>query len=231
MSLDYSIAQLVNRLADWSKFPKYSLERRIDIFLTPFIEGFIGNRLNGQARLIAPEFPLPADLRIAPLQLDETAPSARTVNVDYLLHIARGGLGVSAWVFLELKTDASSFDREQLALYECAARRTMPVLIRDIEQVQRATAERHREKYAKLRAAVAAVDRIEDPIEIAYLSPEPRDGFPRSNPGKPPINCFTLGEFAEQRVEEIPPEHRDLWPYVRDLLRLVNAGGHVRGPA
>ena len=52
MSLDYSIASIMARLTDWSGFPKYQLERRVDMIRTnarqegrpddPLLEDFIG---------------------------------------------------------------------------------------------------------------------------------------------------------------------------------------------
>lgn len=57
------MASIIARLVDWSRFPKYQLERRIDIFLTPFLDSFISGELRSPAVLVAPEFPLLSDLR------------------------------------------------------------------------------------------------------------------------------------------------------------------------
>lgn len=231
MSLDYSIAHIVNRLADWSGFPKYSLERRVDIFVTPFLEGFAGRQFGGSARLVAPEFPLAADLRTQDLRPGEVSPTARTVNVDYLLHVARPTPEKSVWVFLEFKTDPYSFDSEQLQLYRRARARSMAVLVKDLARVEEATAARHKRKYSKLISAVAAAGSSEDPIELAYLSPAPKGGFPPDAASDAPVHYFTLASFAEQNPEEIQREHRDLWPYVRDLLRATEAASGVRDSA
>jgi hypothetical protein len=230
MSLDYSISHIVNRLADWSGFPKYSLERRVDIFITPFLEGFVGRQFGGTARLVAPEFPLAADLRTHELGANEQSPTARTVNLDYLLHVTRLPPARSAWVFLELKTDPFSFDLAQLELYRKACARGMSVLVKDLERVEKETAARHTHKYGKLLCALAATGSSADPIEIAYLSPTPRGGFPAEAPGTDPVRFFTLSSFADQMVDDIQPEHRALWPYVRDLLRATEAASRVRAP-
>lgn len=60
--LKRSLDLLVNRMVAFSRFPKYSLERRVDIFLAPFLEAYVTTRLGRPARLVAPEFPVLADL-------------------------------------------------------------------------------------------------------------------------------------------------------------------------
>src|SRR5512133_2282554 len=99
MSLDSSIANLMARLSDWRGFPKYSLERRVDIFLTPFLESFIGWKLNAHATLVAPEFPLLASLKdLTPPEHGTKQWTAHTVNVDYLMHLRRHGRRKDAWL-------------------------------------------------------------------------------------------------------------------------------------
>ncbi len=102
MSQQSSLEVLFARLREWSRFPKYSLERRIDIFLTPFLAPFLSARMEAPVTLVAPEFPIKLES------------SNQSVNVDYLLR--RDGRA-PAWIFLELKTDARSLRDEQLAHY------------------------------------------------------------------------------------------------------------------
>lgn len=220
VTIDDSISLLMKRLVDWSEFPKYALERRIDIFVTPFLEGFVGRKLGGTARLIAPEFPLPAALRDEFPQ-DGHPADALTVNVDYLLSLDRPAPGSGTWVFLELKTDALSFKEPQLKLYRRARARTMRILVEDVRRVGKETKARHRPKYAKLLSKLDC--NLDAEIEIVYLSPMLRRGFPSDSPGE---YFWTLSEFAAQSEEQIDPEHRALWSHVQELLRHINPASH-----
>ena len=215
MSLDDSIASIMTRLTDWSRFPKYQLERRVDIFLTPFLESFVSHELKRPAVLVAPEFPLLADLRNQDPGANRDALSGRTVNADYLFHLPGDKPG---WLFLELKTDAGSFDPEQARLYSVAKQRGMPALIEDIGLVHELTEKRHRQKYDKLRSALAALSgNRPEPILIAYLAPSAL----RPDVEEKIDHFLSLDAFTEQEFARIPPEHHALWPYVRDLLRAI----------
>lgn len=218
MSLEYSIASIVTRLTDWSGFPKYQLERRVDIFLTPFLESFVSNELKRPALLVAPEFPLLAGLRDDGPGASRQKLSGRTVNADYLFHVPGSAPG---WLLLELKTDAASFDAEQAALYGIAKQRGMPALVEDLGLVLELTEKRHKQKYEKLRSAIVSLaGGAEEPILVAYLAPPAL----RAQAEKAAVDhFFSLDAFAEQDFGKIPPEHRDLWPYVRDLLRAIRA--------
>jgi hypothetical protein len=234
MSLDYSIAHLMNRLTSWSAFPKYSLERRVDIFLTPFLEGFIGRMLEGEATLVAPEFPLLATL------LDNEVPQrdakkwpAHTVNVDYLLHVRRDGARPS-WVFVELKTDGGSYRSKQDLTYWNAIGHEMKELKEHLALVQKAS--KHKQKYATLRAAFARFEPVaNDEIELVYLGPGPKEPPPhirdarRDDDRRDRVRYVSLAAFAGQHLDALPAEHRELWPHVRDLLRNIDRAPRVRG--
>jgi hypothetical protein len=214
MSLDYSIARIMGRLADWAGHPKYSLERRIDIFLTPFLETFVGVELGAPAVLLAPEFPLLSDLRESGHLADRETLSARTVNVDYLMRV---GGSDPCWLFLELKTDPNSFDVEQAGLYSVARARKMPALVDDLAYVRGKTAMQHRQKYDKLIGVLPESAKCEQPIRVAYLAPHGT-----AAQGAAVDHFFPLERFAAQDAEAIPAEHRALWPYVRDLIVAVS---------
>ena len=228
MSLEYSVASLMARLADWSGFPKYQLERRVDIFTTPFLEPFLSDRLGGDVVLVAPEFPLPRRFATkGPVK--EEDPDAQTINVDYLLHVARPAGQQSAWVFLELKTNFRSFRKRQDLAYERARDKGMEWLRADLPRVRRAS-KKHHGKHEHLEARLARLGFGDDRIELVYLAPAPLGGF-QPKEGENPIRYFSLAEFAAQPTAQIAPEHRDLWPYVRDLLRSIEAAPRVRrGP-
>ncbi len=222
MTLDGSINEIFKRLDEWAGFPKYALERRLDIFLTPFLVEFFETRpgAHGDVTLVAPEFPILSEIQ--KLVGDGGRPAAqlsgvdaRTVNVDYLLH--RAGRD-AAWLFVELKTDSNSIDDHQMERYQAARKVGMRDLCRHIKElVQERTGKDFRPKYQRVLDAVARSGSTDDPIEIVYLAPvQPRDAVPASawNPGSDKGRFHSLQEFSEMT----PRHHRELWGYVQPRL-------------
>ncbi len=191
-----SLEVLFARLREWSRFRKYSLERRIDIFLTPFLAPFLSARMEAPVTLVAPEFPIKLES------------SNQSVNVDDLLR--REGRS-PAWLFLELKTDARSLRDEQLAHYLRARANGMARVLADLDPIRKATLPVHRPKYDELRKAVDESGPAMDQIEIVYLSPE--------SPAAEGVVWFSLKDFASWDA----PDHRDLWSEVAGLLRALGA--------
>lgn len=243
MTLDHSIASIMTRLADWGGYPKYSLERRVDIFLTPFLEGFVRGQpgfLDAPVQLVAPELPVLSDLREKGPFAEREDLTARTVNVDYLLRI---GGSKPAWLFLELKTDPGSFDGEQADLYALAKTRSMKRMVEDLHYVRKKTEARHRPKYDKLIDTLPPAGECNQAVRVAYLAPHLvrddadahwwiRPPAMAALPGVPDKvktvdHFFSLEDMAEQAIGTIPPEHRALWPYVRDLLRSITKSSRV----
>jgi hypothetical protein len=233
MSLDNSIAELMIRLADWSRFPKYQLERRVDIFLTPFLASYVGWRLAGDAsaaRLVAPEFPLLASREGKPARKNgKKAPTAHTVNVDYLLHLERR-TGQRSWVLVELKTDRHSYRDRQDVLYWKALDTGMSKLRKDLEFVRDHTKERHRPKYDAVELALKSLDHLPaESLELAYLGPGAsrasapdcvRDADPE-DPRRDRIHFLSLSAFARDPDDWVPETHRALWKHVRGLLERI----------
>lgn len=235
MSLETSMTELMDRLAGWSKFPKYQLERRVDIFLTPFLAPYLGHRLAGDpaaATLVAPEFPLLASLvRETPLPYHHPEWTAHTVNADYLVHLARPGRAPS-WVLVELKTDASSYRDRQDELYWNAIALGMPELREHLRLVRKHTEARHRPKYDVLEAALAGFDATPtETVELAYLGPAASrastpDYVSSAAPGDPRrdrVHFLSLAAFAREPDGWVPEEHRALWAHVRGLLARITA--------
>jgi len=103
------LIDLLNLLAENKKFPAYQAERRIDIFINFFLVDIlkheIGKRQKDfQVAFIAPEFPL------------KKQGNNQSTNVDYLC-VLEDKLGNKKILFVELKTDSSSFDEDQLKTY------------------------------------------------------------------------------------------------------------------
>jgi hypothetical protein len=199
MSLADSLVDLVSRLDEWRQYPKYALERRLDIFLTPFLAPYLSQRMEAPVELVAPEFPL------------KRPDNAQSTNVDYLLH--RRGERDPRWVFLELKTDEHSLSPEQLAIYLEASRRRFSEVV---DEVERGIAPRskHRAKYERLleRVRAGGVERLGDGIEIAYLSPK----RPTSDLAAP-VRWFPFKDFATWK----PTTHVELWEHLRPVIEIL----------
>ena len=234
MSLDYSVAWLMARLRDWAPLPKYQLERRIDIFITPFLEALVGSALGGTASLVVPEFPLrtlrrppsASELRLAPStpgEAPEKKETAHTVNADYLFWVQPPG-GPPFWVILELKTDPRSFDDDQASLYLETRELGMKVLRKDIKDVMEASG-KYAPKYAHLRAWLAPYDEGVSKLLVVYLGPsalkEPAEAWTDLK-GRKIDKYISLNDLSNLDPNLIPAEHRELWPYVRDLLRALD---------
>ena len=228
MSLDASITELMKRLADWASFPKYQLERRVDIFLTPFLASWIGQRLGGEATLVAPEFPILASYRHGPSAPDGQKPTALTVNADYLVHLQRRN-GERSWVLVELKTDAQSYSEPQFAVYWNAMAHPMSKLRADLGLVRERTASRHKPKYDLLERALKHDARPAERTELAYLAPRAspvsapecvRRADP-SDPRRDRVHFLSLEALASGPDDWVPDAHRALWPHVRDLLQRI----------
>lgn len=202
MPLLASFTEILSRLEDWRGFPKYALERRLDIFLTPYLASYVGERMESPVELVAPEFPLKRD------------GDARSTNVDYLLH--RGGRR-PAWVFLELKTDARSIKPEQLALYLAAKNRGLPAIVADIENFILPNT-KQRTKYLRLLDRVTGKrdgrDALGDEIEVVYLSPKAPTTDER-------VAWLSLADFAAWT----PPVHRELWTRLQPLIQTLQNDG------
>lgn len=201
------IAEIFCNLRRWSGLPKYALERRLDIFLTPYLAGFLSDRLKIPARLVVPEFPI------------KHGNDNRSVNVDFLLH-ARD---LPGWIFLELKTDARSVGTEQREIYECLQpqSRGEDVMARLLANVRRiAKKSRLWRKYERLLDRVEPLRKPGDRVLLAYLSPR--------CPERLPAVFFRLRDLAVG----LPPQDRSpdrVWRLVSRLLRKLDDGAPRRG--
>jgi hypothetical protein len=99
------VEELFKLLADNKKFPAYQAERRIDIFINFFLEEILENHFQGsKVTYVAPEFPLKKDK------------GNQSTNVDYLC-VKKEENGKKKILFVELKTNADSFDAKQCGIY------------------------------------------------------------------------------------------------------------------
>jgi hypothetical protein len=200
MSLSASVEVLVQQLDHFRRFPKYALERRLDVFLSLFVEEFLSTRFEAPVRMVAPEFPLKRE------------GNQLSTNVDYLLR--REG-PTPAWLFLELKTSSDAVSREQLASYGAAREYGMRHVRRDLFSIRDAVGNDapRKTRYNRLLEQLARAGAWlgEHPIEVVYLSP-PSPLF--DEPGNDWVRWIPLDEFARWK----PRQHSELWEPVSELL-------------
>jgi hypothetical protein len=223
MNIERSVAEIGQRLGEWGRFPKYALERRVDIFLTPFLEEFFSRSPEPAQtiKLVAPEFPILSRIRELAAVTGRTRQElltsmhARTINVDYLLY--RAG-PPPAWVFVELKTEDRSFSGEQFRRYRAAQEVGMDELVGHIELrlLGRPGSDFH-EKYQLLLSTIRSVKAAPRArIEIVYLAPKcPKEIDPAAtysrNPKEPRFH--SLDAYLSGRTS-----HPDLQALVKRLL-------------
>ncbi len=225
MSLDASMELVFRNLTDWAGFPKYALERRLDIFLTPYLVDFLSRKPEppGELSLVAPEFPILSEI-IEVVGPPGEAPTkslddidARTVNADYLLY--RGGPD-PAWLLVELKTEDRSFKPLQLERYDAARRAGMPVLIDHIRsKVMGKPGSEFHDKYQRVLKAVEDAKPAEDAgFEIVYLARSCPEGVVEAahwSVGMSQARFHALEDLGAMT----PTDHQELWKHVGPLLR------------
>ncbi len=212
MNAKSEIARLIVLMQDFRQFPKYQLERRLDIFIALFLPEFLSATFGGApVEIMAPEFPLKKD------------GSRASVNADYLLY--RGG-DKPAWIILELKTCEGSLGASQCEKYLAAARKGMRGLLEEIREIKNGSGEAS--KYEYLLGKFSFPERLEHPVEVVYLSPCAREslgGEFAGMLGADTIRWITLAEFCAWE----PREGGELWVELKRLLlqipSAVVAGG------
>lgn len=114
-------------LEKWHKFPKYQLERRLDIFFALYLPEILKKVPNINIEVthndISPEFPLKKNN------------SCSSTNVDYAIFSNENGK-IKLYL-LELKTDMNSIDNEQITYYKKAKEKGFSQILTDIIKVQR----------------------------------------------------------------------------------------------
>jgi len=94
---------LLDLIKENKNYPSYQAERRIDIFINLFLIDILKSIYpNSYIKFIAPEFPLKKD-------------NNQSTKLDYLCYRSEGD--IKEILFIELKTDADSFDEGQYKTY------------------------------------------------------------------------------------------------------------------
>ncbi len=158
---------ILDKLVEFKALPKYQFERRVDIFLVPFLPRILEKTLKveGPIELVVPEFPLKRD------------DDYMSRNADYLLY--DGTQGKERWILFELKTDSEYENPKQIARYREAKKSCMPKLIEDVRCIRRSKSDHDRRTCQKYDKLLELLDKYKDhydhPIHIVYLSPKPLD--------------------------------------------------------
>jgi hypothetical protein len=142
-------------LNDNSKFPKYQLERRVDIFINIFLEDILTKYFNdgSKVKYICPEFPFKKD------------GNRQSTNVDYLClkELIDGSQEV---IFVELKTNYRSFDDSQLKVY--FKNKEWSILYENI--IELGKPKKYQALYSTLINSIKNVS-SQSKIRIIYISP------------------------------------------------------------
>lgn len=199
-SLEGSIIEILADLGRWAGFPKYALERRLDIFLSRFIPQALTARIGkgAQVEIVTAEFPI------------RHGTNYQTVNADYLLFRR----DEPTWFLVELKTDRTSVDPEQLRLYlEASARTPFPMkqMVEELPEIRKHARRRARkEKYANLITHLESWRKhLRAPVEVVYVSPVNVKG----------VTTIRLAELAELK----PANHVALWTHLQPVVAKLAA--------
>ena len=150
------IQQIFDNLEDWRKLPKYQLERRLDIFFTPYLKKIIEDKFKGTIfdDLIIPEFPLKKD------------ENNQSVNVDYVMF----SKNKSSCLFIELKTDMSSKNDIQTSYLKQNSTKKIKDFIDNINKISDKT--KHKEKYSNLQKKLKNIkSNIDTKVIVIFLLP------------------------------------------------------------
>lgn len=232
------IEQIVANLRRWRALPGYSVERRIDLLLTPYLEGFLTARMGAPVKLVTPEFPIPK--KLFPELLDGRAPRNQHIAADFLCLREEP---TPAWVLVELKTDLRSRRSIQDLAYRavCAppparsdargreVRGAMTRLLDALAETKRDG--EHAALYHRIARVVRSRGPELEPIEVCYI--QPRVGSqPRRERGESPsgVVTWTFGLAAlATHISPADPFGRLLQQLLRGIARSDKARG-VRPP-
>jgi len=159
------INEMMEQILEGSKIPKVQVERAISpilgMFMPEILTKLYSKSTASQYEMIMPEFPLKKD------------ESNQSTNIDYLL-INREQMKL---VLFELKTDRSSFKKDQMKIYEELKEKieiqSALFLLEDLGRIQNASEKNSKYQYV-LEKCKPYRDLFSDikTAEIIYLSPE-----------------------------------------------------------
>ncbi len=144
---ELTLAMVLERLTEWRNFPKYQLERHVDVFLSFFMREVLERKFSRAiSATIIPELPIP---------IRDDGEHNRSWNVDFVLF----SRDLEIAYLVELKTDETSVKQKQderlaglLQRQNTGVRVFDAVILPGIQRIAKAT--KHRWKYLCLLRAL-----------------------------------------------------------------------------
>lgn len=199
----------MENILEGTKIPKVQVEREVGFILGIFIEELLCEKLrvndeySGNYQLISREFPL------------KKVNNNQSTNIDFLILNEEKGI----LIFLELKTDSSSNNDEQLKIYLEYKKRineaTAVLLLNDLLVIRNNSSKPKKYDYImtkieKFSSALAHINKA----SVFYLVPgEPKNGIkkPKSN------EIDFLWSFSDLPIE-INHQYADEWKIIQKYL-------------
>ena len=151
------LAKLLEKIYENSRFPKYQMERRIDIFFNFFLPEIFKHEFGEDYELdiIIPELPI------------KGPDSNRSANLDYFVVCKK----MKTAFLVELKTYDFSFDSKQLRRYGIMQSDGISKIKSDVDQILATTSSNFRICYENLRYSLSTIA-DDSQLELVYLLPE-----------------------------------------------------------
>lgn len=231
------IEQIVANLRRWRALPGYSVERRIDLLLTPYLEGFLTARMGAPVRLVTAEFPIPK--KLFPALLEGRDPGNQHLAADFL---CVRGAPAPAWILVELKTDLRSRRPIQDLAYAAACAPgsargdahegggtgPMTRLLEALAETKRNG--EHAAGYARIANLVRSRGPKLEPIEVCYVQPLVGSRPRRERDVQSGVVTWTFGLAALARhISPADPFGRLLQKVLRGIARSDKARRPSRG--
>ncbi|MBX3007640.1 MAG: hypothetical protein KF816_06385 [Melioribacteraceae bacterium] len=200
---------LMENILEGTKIPKVQVEREVGFILGIFIEELLCEKLkmndeySGNYQLISREFPLKKDN------------NNQSTNIDFLLLNKEKGI----LIFLELKTDSSSNNNEQLQIYLDYKKRineaTAALLLNDLLVIKNNSSKPKKYDYimTKIEKFSSALAHINKTLVIYLVPGEPKNGIkkPKSN------EIDLLWSFSDLPID-INHQYSDEWKIIQKYL-------------
>jgi hypothetical protein len=194
--MDESLKMVFKRFDDWVQFPGYSLERRIDIYISFFLKEILSDSFEIDDEKIIPEFPIPT--------LKNNNLSS---HIDFLC------ISKNAVVLVEFKTDPNSvYDEAQVKNYRKILSEKWEFLDLHRKKVWEKTAKKYREKYAFLDKRLGKVP-SDSEINFVYLVPWKN----------PKLNDFVQIDFEEiiEKFDKVNDERAELANNLKRIFKEI----------
>ncbi len=165
---DAFLKHLLGQLTEFKKFPKYQYERRIDPFISIFLPNVLKVKCGHSTTDMWPEFPVRSETIVKSTGKRIWAPQ----NIDYACYDHEK----QALMLVELKTDVSSVNADQIRYYNRVLSRRWDVSKKEIEGISEHS--KAGDKYDHLLSRLGDTKVRDDRMAAIYLAPKSaRDKF------------------------------------------------------